>query len=445
MIKNRLVFWSRALLAVICLLGFPGTVLAQGHTWAGTSLAQMVEAARWRAGALRFNASLNLTNVGYDTDIYYGYLSEPVPDFTLRAYVPVQLLLPLGKKVVLELNDSPEYLFFLETSRQRAWSNTFRGRIHFGLERFYIQAGGGISNISQRMSPELDVNVREKSDSFDGTILWQASESFSLAALYGYARYDYGEAEFGAISLSETQNREERFVDLITYVQPSSKIRLSLDGQYGEYRFTDPASAARATRSYSIFGALAFVPQERGNAPIEPPQGNIAIGYERFDILDAAYTDGSAFVGTIDVSVGLFKKTTARAFLSRDFAFSIYSDGSFYLSTALGGGIGRLLSRKATLTYDLAFGQGTYPEDEAAGSSSDRNFSSMSHAFGLSVRLGRHLGVTFQATLESRSLGDGGTRIRRNFFGFSLVYGVPSGSISAPMRIGNSPGARFSN
>ena len=224
---------SAAFLALLCLIAFPGPALGQGRTWAGTSLAQMVEAARWRIGAFRVNASLSLANVGYDTDIYYGYLDEPVPDFTLTASVPVQVLLPLGKKVVLELNDSPQYLFYLETEKERAWNNIFGGRVHFALERFYIQAGGGLSNVRQRMSPELDVNIREKSDSLDGTILWQASKNVSLAALYGYARYDYGESEFGGIDLAEALNRKESYVDFVTYIQPSSKIRLFLDGQYG--------------------------------------------------------------------------------------------------------------------------------------------------------------------------------------------------------------------
>jgi len=66
----------------------------------------MVEEARWHVGALRVNASLSLANAGYETDVYYGYLEEPVPDATFAASLPVQVLLPLGNKAVFELNDS---------------------------------------------------------------------------------------------------------------------------------------------------------------------------------------------------------------------------------------------------------------------------------------------------------------------------------------------------
>jgi hypothetical protein len=394
----------------------------------------MVEAARWRTGALRFNASLNLSNVGYDTDVYYGYLDEPTPDFTLTARVPFQALLPLSKKVVLEVNESPEYMFYLETEKERAWNNVLSGRIHFALEKLYVQAGGILSNVRRRMGPEFDVNVREKSDRLDGTVLWQASRSTSFAAIYEFTRYDYTDNEFSAIDLAETQNREESYFDVVTYVQPSTKIRLLLDGQYGLYTFTEPASNVRDTRSYGIFGGLDFVPREGEVGPIEPPQGSVSLGYKRFDVLDANYSDGSGFVGAVNISTGILEKTVVRAFFSRDFDFSVYSDATFYLSTAIGGGLSRRLSRKTTFGYDVNFGRSAYPIDEATGLPTSPDYSYVNHAFNLDVRLARYLSLTFQVTLNERTLGESGERESRDFFGFSLVYGAPSGSISAPAR-----------
>ena len=132
----------------------------------------MVGSARWRLDALRINASVSIANAGYDTDIYYGYFSQATPDFTLTASVPVQILLPISKKAVVEFNDAPQYLFYGKTERERAWNNIFNGRFHLALDKVYIQVGGGLSNVRQRLSPELDINIRQKSDSLDGTFLW---------------------------------------------------------------------------------------------------------------------------------------------------------------------------------------------------------------------------------------------------------------------------------
>ena len=415
------------------LVSAPGAALGQGNTWPGTSLAQMVESARWRLDALRINASLSIANAGYDTDIYYGYFGEATPDFTLTASVPVQVLLPISKKAVLELNDAPQYLFYGKTERERAWNNIFSGRFHLALNKVYIQVGGGLSNVRQRLSPELDLNVRQKANSLDGTFLWQTSEKVSLAALYDYARYDYGQAALEGFDLAATLNREESFADLVTYLQLGTKVRLYLDGQYGRYAFTETTSRDRNARSYGAFGGLAFVPQAGEVGPIEPPQGSISLGYEYFDIIDPARIDGSGFVGAVDFSIGLLAKTTARAFFSRDFAFSVYSDGTFYLSTTLGAGLSRRLSRKTTFSYDASFGRSEYAQPAGAGPPEDRNYRFSSHSFDLNVRMARYLSVSFLAQLGRRSLGGMSSR-DRNFFGLSLSYGVPSGSISAPVR-----------
>ena len=210
-----------------------------------------------------------------------------------------------------------------------------------------------------------------------------------------------------SINLAETQNREESYIDIVTYVQPSTKIRLFLDGQYGSYIFTEPASSVRDTRSYGIFGGLNFVPREGEVGPIEPPQGSISLGYKRFDILDAAYMDGSGFVGAVNVSVGIFKKTMARAFFSRDFDFSVYSDATFYLSTAIGRRDQPSAVEKDDVRIRRVFrserlSRWTRPQ----GSRSAQDFEYINHAFNLNVRLARHLGIMFQVTLDRRTLGE---------------------------------------
>ena len=412
----------------------PDIAFGQGNTWAGTSLAQMVEAARWRLGALRVNAALELTNAGYDSDIYFGYFDEAVPDYTFSAGIPVQVLLPLSKKVVLEVFDSPQYMFYLDTKNERAWNNIFRGQVHFAFDRFYVQAGGGLSNIRQRLSPELNINIRQKEDSLNGTILWQASRVMSFALLFGGSQFDYGDAEFSGTSIAETLNRKENYFDFVTYLQPSSRARLFMDGQYGTYTFTEAASSFKDTRSYSVFGGLAFVPREGEASPIEPVQGSISLGYKLFDILDPLLTGGSGFVGAVDISAGLFKRTTGRAFFSRDFAFSAYSSGTFYLSTTYGGGISRRMSRRATFSYDLSFSRSSYPEVNDGGIPIGQNFRYTTHNFSLNVRLARHLAITFLSTLGKRIVDSSGLERNRNFIGFSMIYGFAAGAISAPAR-----------
>ncbi len=380
------------------------------------------------------NAALTLTNAGYDSDIYYGYLDNAVPDITFLAAVPLQVLLPISKKIVLEVFDSPQYLFYFNTNSERALNNIFNGQAHFVFDKLYIQAGGRMSNFRQRLSPELNVNVRQKEEGLNGTILWQASQATSFAILYNTDRYEYGDATFEGIRLAETLNRKEDFADFVTYIQPSSRIRLSLDGQYGTYRFTESASGSEGMRSYAVLGGLEFVPREETSSPIEPPRGGLSLGFKRFDNIDPALPDDSGFVGAVDVSTGLFRRTTARAFLSRDFTFSAYSSGAYLLATTYGGGIGRILSRRAALAYDFSVSIGKYPEVEEGGIPAGQNYRYTGHAVNLNLRLSRLLAITFHGIISKRNVAGSGVATNHLFLGFSLVYGQAAGAISAPIR-----------
>lgn len=128
--KKRILCIASAAVS-LWLLTAPREVHGQGNTWAGIDLQQMVDTARWRIGLLRVNAALMLVNTGYDSDVFYGFLPEPVPDIMLTTSVPFQVLLPVSKNIVFDIRDIPQYVFYLDLKNERAWNNTFQGLVHF--------------------------------------------------------------------------------------------------------------------------------------------------------------------------------------------------------------------------------------------------------------------------------------------------------------------------
>ena len=422
------------LAGAFCLLVSPAPAVAQGNTWVGANLAQMVEAAGWRLGLMRINAAFTLANAGYDSDVYYGYYDEPVPDWTLTAGLPVQVLVPLGKKVVLDFSDTPQYLFYLDTERERAWNNAFQGKIYFALDRVFIQAGGGMSDVRRRHSPELDINVREKRSSLEGLFLWQASKATSFALDYGWTRYGYGDEEYLGSPISGMLDREEHSIDFVTYVQPSSRTRLFLDGQYVAFGFTGGTSSIGDARSYGVYGGLEFIPRVGELAGSTGIRGGFRLGYVRLDISDPLYADGSGFAGSADISVDLTRKTSLRGFFSRGFQFSVYAGATYYMSTSYGAGLAQRLSRKATLSYDISLGRTSYPEEGEIQGVRDRY---TAHGLSLRLRLARHLDMALQGTLSRREREAAELPLDRNFFGLSLTYGFSGSGMSSP---GGRPG-----
>jgi hypothetical protein len=408
---------------VIWLAGATGTAHGQGNTWPGLGLSQMVEGAGWRLGPLRFNGAFTLSNAGYDTDVYYQYLGEdPAPDWTFAAGTPVQILLPLGKKIVVDITDSPQYLFYVDTVRERAWNNTLRGQIHFPLKRVYAQVGGGMADVRRRLSLELDINVREKRVGLDGLFLWQLSQATSIAFFYERAKYDYGNAEYMGELLADSLNREVDLVDTIAYVQSGRRTRLYLDGQYGNYAFMGGASEERDAKSYGIFGGVEFLPMVAGSRGRAGLRGGLKLGYMRLNLANPALTDGSGFAGEADVSLNLTHRTSVQAAFSRGFQFSIYSGATYYLSTLYRAGLSHNLSRRAALSYDASFGSSSYPDVGDFQNLGGDRYSA--HTLSLIVRATRYLNMTLFGTLGRRVRPSADVTTRyRSFFGLNLVYG----------------------
>ena len=408
------------------LIGTAGTARGQGLTWPGAALTRMLDGAHWRIGVLRANAAFTLASSGYDSDVFYGYFGDPVPDWTFAAGAPVQILVPLSKNVVLDLADSPQYVFYLDTKGERCVNNTFRGQVHVALKRVYLQAGGGMSDVRRRFSPELDINVREKRDSADGAFLWQASKAASLAILYERSKYDYGDAEYLGSNLSEMLNRNEDHVDVIAYIQPGPGTRLLLEGQYGLFAFTGAPSGVRDAKSYGIFGGAEFIPRT-GETPIGSGlRGGFKLGYIRLDLEDPGLRDGSGFAGEANVAADLTNRTSLQLFFSRGYQFSIFSGATYYLATTYRAGLSQLLSRKAVLSYDVSLGRAVYPRDGDIQGQGDRF---VAHAVSLNLRLARHLGVVLMGTFGRRArVGSEITR-DRYFVGLGLTYGHPGSGI----------------
>jgi len=92
---------------------------------------------------------------------------------------------------VLDLSENPEYVYFHNTKQDRAFNNTFHGRLHFALKKLYFQLGGGHVNVKQRLATELYINVRRKEFLLTGLAFWQISKGSAIALQHRSSKYEY--------------------------------------------------------------------------------------------------------------------------------------------------------------------------------------------------------------------------------------------------------------
>ena len=402
----------------------------------GMSLEQAVNSARGRLGAFRYNAALQISNAGHDSDIYFGMLDNPVPDYLFSAGPDIHVFLPVKKRVVFDISESPRYNFFLKTERERALNNAFAGTVHLIFDRVYIQAGGGLVNAKQRLSSELNVNIRLKENNVSGLVFWQASKTTSFALQCRRTRYNFENSTSEFANNSENLNRIENLVNLIGYLQQRSKARFYLDGEYGSYVFAADVSHLRKSKSYGVYAGVDFIPSAAGfEGQTSGIRGSAKIGYQYLDVLDPSQKDFSGLAGDIGVSLGIMKLTALRFFFSRGSQFSVYAGRTYYLETACGMGLRRSLTKHIVFTYDLGYSRNDYPAGEVSmvnppEKSADKY---LTHAFALNVRIRKDLEISLLADLGQRNSKLAPRPFSKHaFFGFSLTYGHSIGELSMP-------------
>src|SRR4030042_4903182 len=179
-----------ALLIAIILLGMSfevATGFGYGKTWLGRNLELQTENARFNLGPFRISPALILSNAGYDSNVYYGATDEPVKDLTFTAGPAFDIYLPIKKKIIFYIYESPQYVYFKETERERTWNNYFRGQVHLISNRFVASAGVSSSEAKERWNTEIDLRILRKERSAHGSLLWQPATKISFNLRYPMA------------------------------------------------------------------------------------------------------------------------------------------------------------------------------------------------------------------------------------------------------------------
>lgn len=419
-----------AVLIIPVLFSFSSTASAQvqAPNLMFTTFQEMLKSAPWRMGQLRGFRAFSIDNLGYDSDIYYGFLGQEYPDFTFAAGPSFQWLLPLSKTVIFDSYQQIQTYFFAENKKERTLNFRTENRLHFFSKKFYSQTGFNYDNSRRRLSPELALNVREEQIAWHGLMAWQLSRRTILAWQLRALRYNYLNASYEGISLDQELNRREMYADTFFYLQPAAKYRLFLNGQVGFFNFNHAASKIRNSHSYSIMAGLEFVPAPSSSRPTW--QGGVSLGYSLLDPDSSLYKKASGFVGQGILITNLTSWLSIREYFSRGFNISIYSSLLHYLSTAYGGGLIFHLSRTITASPNLLFGKTEYPLEPESMTTAPA-YKYHNYSVNLGILLGKEWRIDLTGSIYRRILLPSGLKINRYFVGFTLNFGsVPGENLS---------------
>ena len=429
-IKTTVSFLIPLIIFIFTLLGEPVAARAQSTNWMANAVLGLMRAAPWKLGALQGYRAFSLGNVGYDSDIYYGFQDKEYPDFTFTAGPTFQWFVPLKKLIIFDTYQQLQGAFYAENKKERTFNFRTHNQIHFLHKKFYGKTALIYDNVRRRFSPELILNIREEQIAWNGLMLWQFSKTGAVAWQLSTARYSYKNAEYEGLFLDRELNRREIYADTFLYFQPNPKYRFFLNGQMGFYSFKFPESKIRDSRSYAVLGGLEFTPELSPTGATF--QGGFSIGYIYLDPKTPVYQPASDIVGNGSVSITLSRWLSLRGYYSRNFSVSIYSALLHYLSTTYGGGLTFRLSEKVSLGNNILFGQTGYPfEGEGQQTASTYKFTTLSANMG--IKLGKEWNFNFFGNLSQRKILPSGRKLNRYFLGFSLTFGSVPGENVLPI------------
>ena len=415
--KKRGIGLAALIGAILLLLAEARTGLALGKTWMGAELERQLTLAGLRFGPFRIKTFLNLNGAGYDSNIYFGYGGPPIKDYTLTTGPTFNIYLPLKKKIVFQITESPQYVYYYHTERERAWNNTLGGQIHFVFNRWYFSVGGAYSKARQRWSSEIDIQLRRRTDNIQGMILWQATRRTSFSLNYRRDHYAYDNATFGTFDVRDQLNRVENYLNFASYFQLTLRARMFLNFEYGFFDFERQIVGSKNSLSYALYGGFDFAPTGR-------IRGRLNLGYKYFNVLALQGQDFRGLVGDTQVSIRLLGPLAVRASYSKNVQFSVWFNNAFYLENIVGVGTSLYVLKNIRLDGDVRYGENSYPQSNliAPGGVQNRLDQYRTYSVGVYYRVKRNIALGVSASRGIRHSNDTRYNYNRNFVGLNLTY-----------------------
>jgi hypothetical protein len=396
---------------------FWGTLPAHGFgkTWPGTELERLIAASRLRVGPFYVKTVFSLSNAGYDSNVYRTP-DHQLADYSLMVGPAWTIYWPIQKKVVFTLFESPRYVYFHKTVRERTWNNFLTGRFQLALSRVLVTAEAGYAVAREIWNTEIDIRPQRKTASALTSILWQPSGVTSFMFEVREFQFRYEDLAFNEILLSHSLNHRERAFDAALFYQISGQVRARIQAGYASYIFDSPESP-RDSESRSVFGSIDF-----GATGIV--SGQVRLGLKYFKPFSPGSSEFKGLAGDSAVGLRLGKNLKLRASYAEDVQFSMWAGYVYFVEHRFGGGVSVYVSPSFRLDYDFSSGRNAYSSASQGGGSSSgpRDDRLQDHTIGFYYRIKERIGLGIIVTRWERNSTVSSISGRRTFVGANLIY-----------------------
>ena len=283
------------------------------------------DSARYRVGPIWFTPTIDVRNVGVDTNVFNDY-SEPKQDFVASFGPAVDMWTRFGRSR-LNLHTTLQYDYFKTYEEERAFGTVNHGRYEVLLNRFMPFLEGSYDNTSRRPGFEIDARARYQTDAaIGGTDVRLSSRTvLRFQGERSHVNYDEGE-QFNGSNLADTLNREDTAFSGAFREALTPLTTLVVSAERRDYRFE--FAQDRDTNAFRIVPGFEFKP----GALIS---GRASLGYVSFRTLDSDLPDFKGVVSNVEVTYTA-RATRVQVNVLRDPNYSYEIEEPYYILTDAG-------------------------------------------------------------------------------------------------------------
>jgi len=375
-------------------------------------------------GPLKLLPSFSLSNVGYDSNVYYADRSDQaVSDYTATVAPEVKACMFLGNSVLLSVTERPEYAFYLQEKGLRTLTNNIVPAVRiFLLRRLALSGNYHSFRHMRRATSEFGAPVTDIREGWEASLFFETPRGSAVGfsgALDDY-RYESHEAGGSESDVSRNLDRREKTGTFEAYYRIFSQSRVFVTAGASEYAFRDPGSTWRDARSYQAYGGLRF-------PLLGLARGTIALGYKKFLPRDE---DRKAFSGLVaDTNASLRQGRVKLDFAyTRDNYFSYIDTAYYYVENRVRAGLAYYVLPFLRIEGGWQTGSWKYPEaheiwyHDAWYLVTGRKDENRIYSAGLAVLIKGNAALAVNYNFYRRTSNAPGFNIDRDFVGAALVF-----------------------
>lgn len=415
---------EKILILIFIIIIGGSAVFGQTYRTFNWEMEQVAENARFRLGPFRIWPGFNLTNVGYDGNVYYTTAGEAeVTDYTATISPLIRAYLLVRHSLILSLTENPAYVYYFTEERERRWNNTFSPQFKYlFMHRFVIT--GRYTNRDRRIraSSEFDARINELRKEYFGSIFLETARETSLGLSYGVTEFKYEDIKLPEqeISFARALNRREKNISGEFYYKILTDIFFFLRGGYSDYKFLHPDTQFRNSYSYQGYAGIRFPLLGRTS-------GTFELGYKTLTPRIQGMEKFAGLVGNTSLNYRL-GRFILRMQYSRDSRFSFWHNNVYYTYNNITSGLSYYLIRPLRIDYSYSYGLGLYPgllpvqQPDGSVLEIERKDKYHTHTLGLVFRIVRNTGIGINMTQWSRDSNFYFAERGRLFVGAYLTY-----------------------